>query len=459
MHKTARVSLVRSVLPVSYDDVKKMVKKALDLIGGIDSFVKPHKTVVIKPNIFAPYPPPVTTDRRIISVVVSLCKEAGAKRVIVIEGISVGSLMMRVDIEESTTSGELRRGMKSVDVMKLLGIKRGVEESGGEILGVEDSETSTVMVPGGKVLHSLNYPKAVLDADVFINIPALKTHTMTMVTLGIKNLQGFLNEGDRYRGHRDDCDQHMVDILKVRKPDLTLIDGLIGMEGMGAGERGTPVPMGIIIMGADVVAVDSVASRVMGIESPRLVGTTRIAEYDGLGVADPHRIEVLGESIESVRKTFLLPLNFTQPISTFVTGIYPHVDVFIGGACQTCWGLAAFALMRISRIKEGAALIVGIDPKVPIGAALNLKNTFILGDCALGCAGEVREIRNKIALAGFDTFLSGCPPYEQAMVKLEDILVNRGVMTKKELVGKAEESRQRFFNYYKKYDPTWDPEI
>jgi uncharacterized protein (DUF362 family) len=458
MSDRATVSIVRRELPVKAGDINAMVREAIGLIGGIDTFVKKGDIVAIKPNLFAPYPPPVSVDRRVLGALVSLCREAGAKSIAVIEGLSVGSLMKRVNLDASEKGSNMARGMKTTDVMRLLGVKRAVEDAGGYVAGVEDEEKERISVPGGKVLHSIEYPKAILDADVFIDLPALKTHTMTMVTLGIKNLQGILNEGDRYFGHRDDLDQHLVDILKIKKPNLTLVDGLIGMEGMGAGESGSPVPMGLILAGQDVVAVDSVCSRVMGIENPILVGTTRIAAHEGLGVADPARIEVVGESLEAVKKKFQLPINYTQPIDTLVTGAYPNVDVYIGGACPSCWLMAAGVLMSLSRIREGASLIVGVDPKVPPGKNWDLKNTFLLGDCAIGCAGEVREIRNRITLAGYDTFLYGCLPYQQAMIKLENILIERGVISEEELVNKARSSRERFFDYYREYDPSWEPE-
>ncbi len=451
------VSITRSDLPVTQSDITGMVRKSVDLIGGIGRFVKRGQTVVIKPNLFAPYPPPISVDRRTIAALVGLSRDAGAKRVVVVEGVSVGSLMKRLNLLATATSGKMARGMRTAEVMELLGVKKAVEEAGGEVLGVEEDERVRVPVPGGKVLSFLDYPKAVLDADVFINLPALKTHTMTMVTLGIKNLQGLLTEADRYLGHRDDLDQHMVDIMKARKPDLTVVDGLIGMEGMGAGEGGSPVPLGVILAGADPVAVDSVASRVMGIEVPTVVGTTRIGAHDGLGTAFPHLISVVGEPIEKVKKKFILPINYTQPIDTLVTGVYPNVDVFIGGACPTCWLMAALVLGSLNKFPKRTSLIVGVDPKIPDGRVWDSENTFLLGDCALGCAGGVREVRNRIALSGHDTFLPGCPPYEQAMLKIEQIMVARRIITEKDLITKAEEHRERFFEFYREYDPTWKP--
>jgi len=459
MAQKPSVAIVKSNLPASTSDIKRMTVQAIDLVGGIGRYVKPGQSVVIKPTLFAPYPPPVSVDRRVIAAVVSICREAGAADVTVIEGVSVGSLMKRVNIEKSNPAGTVVYGMKTIDVMKLLGVKRAVQEAGGRVLGVEDSPRVKTAVPGGKVLTTIDYPRAVLDADVFINLPALKTHTMTMVTLGIKNLQGLLNEADRYFGHRDDLDQHMVDIMKVRKPDLTIVDALIGMEGMGAGEGGAAVPLGVMVAGADPVAVDAIASMVMGIDSPTVVGTTRIAAYDNLGVAFPDLIEVVGVPVSEVKKKFMLPVNFTQPLDTFVTGVWPNVDVFIGGACPTCWLMAALVLPSLNKFPEKTALVVGVDPKVSLGRTWDEKYTFFLGDCALGSSGDAREIRNRIALSGNDTFLPGCPPYEQALKKLEDIMVERGIITRESLVHKAEEHRNRFFDYYRTFDSTWEPEL
>ena len=451
------VSIIKEEMPVQRETITRMVKQAVDGVGGIEKFVNKGDTVVIKPNLFAPYPPPISVDRRVINALVALCKTAGAVQISVLEGVSVGSLMKRVNIDATDDQKQMVRGMKSVDMMQMLGVKQEVEAAGGQVFGIEDVETRRVPVENGIVLYELDYPQIILDADVFIDLPALKTHTMTMVTLGIKNLQGILTEEDRYYGHRDDLDQHLVDILKVRKPDLTLVDGLIAMEGIGASEGGTPLPMGLILAGEDVVAVDSVCARVMGIDNPYVVNTIRIAAHQGLGEANPFQIETSGETVEAVRKEFQLPITFTQPIDTMVTGVYPNVDVYIGGACQSCWLMSAGVLASISKIPHGASLIVGADPKVPPKKKWDLENTFFLGDCALGCGGELREVRNRIALAGYDTFLPGCLPYQQASLKLEKILMERGLITEQELIDKAKASRDSLFQYYQEFDPSWKP--
>ncbi len=457
MSDKPKVSIVKRDFPIHSEDIHEMVRSALDLIGGLRGKIKKGGHVVIKPNLFAPYPPPVSVDRRIIASVVSLVREAGAGRVTVIEGVSMGTLMKRVNPALSGVC--MRRGFSTIEVMRMLGVKKAVEEAGGEVLGVEDAEKSFVDIKGGMALHRVQYPKVVLDADYFINMPALKTHTMTMVTLSLKNLQGLLDEKSRYYSHRDDLDQHMVDINKIRVPDLTVLDGLIGMEGMGAGEAGSPVEMGIIMAGHDCVAVDAVASMCMGIENPLTVSTTRIAQHDGLGCGNPFMIEVLGESVEKVKKKFTLPVNFTQPIQNIVSGIYPNIDLYIGGACPACWLMTALVEGLLAKVPEKYSLIVGADPKVPPKLGTNLNHTLFLGECALATGGDLRDIRNEMQLRGIDGFLGGCPPYEQALVKLEDMLIRLGHMSEKEMIEKSLEQRKKFFDYYRARDASWAPEI
>ena len=188
MSEKSMVAIVKGRMPPDQAEIDRMVREAVNLIGGLSGKIKLGGHVVIKPNLFAPYPPPISVDRRVIASMVKLCREAGAKRVTVIEGVSVGTLMKRV--RPSRTECGMARGYKTLEIMRMLGVKQAVEEAGGEVLGVEDAEKVEVDIKGGIALHRVNYPKVVLEADYFIDMPAMKTHTMTLVTLAIKNLQG-----------------------------------------------------------------------------------------------------------------------------------------------------------------------------------------------------------------------------------------------------------------------------
>jgi len=197
----------------------------------------------------------------------------------------------------------------------------------------------------------------------------------------------------------------------------------------------------------------------MGIENPLVVSTTRLAGHDGLGTANPFLIDVVGAPISEVKRKFQLPLTYTLPVDSLVTGLYPNIDIYIGGACSACWLMAALAEMQLAKIPQRFSLIVGVDPKIPPKLKTDHAHTFFLGECALATGGDLRELRNAMQLAGYDRFLGGCPPYEQSLVKLEDILINMGYLDPQELIAKAGNHREEFFNYYRKYDPTWEPKI
>lgn len=444
MSQKTMVAIVKNDTPPDKGRILAMVREALNLVGGVEAYIKKGDVVAIKINIFAPLPPPVSVDRRVAAALVRVAKEAGARRVIVAEGVSVGTKMSR--------------GVTTMDCFKLLGVQSAVEAEGGEVLCLEDDERVSMDVPGGIALHRIDCPKTILDADVFIELPCLKTHGLTLVTLGIKNLQGILTDEQKYYAHRDDLDQKLVDIHKVRKADLTLIDGLLGMEGEGAGERGRPVPMNILLASPDVVAVDAVASACMGIEDVLDVPTTRIAQHDGLGTADLAQIDVRGASIEKVERKFALPYNWFKPQDRYVLGLHPNVDIYIGGACKWCWMMSgAIAGMLALFAPRRFSIIAGVDPKVPPALRTGLDHTIILGDCACGATGDVKEIRNAMVLSSKGAMLLGCPPYRPALVMLEEYMIRIGLVTAEMLRMREEQAAKRFYEYYQGLDPTWAP--
>jgi uncharacterized protein (DUF362 family) len=438
------VSIVRNSEPPDAARIQEMVNEAITLTKPVGDYVKVGNTVVIKVNIFAPFPPPISADRRVIAALVRIFKEAGAGRVIIVEGVSVGT--------------KQSRGFSSMDNMVLLGIKTAVEEAGGEVTTLDDVERVSVDVPSAFVLHKINYPKLMLDADVLVDLACLKTHTMTMVTLGIKNFQGILSDEQKYEGHRDDLPQHLVDIHRVRKPDLTIIDGLIGMEGNGAGEQGIPVTTNLILAGADVVAVDAVASACMGIEDPLDVQTTRLAAYAGLGTADLGNIEVVGRNIPEVQRKFLLPITFSKYLDRFVTGFWPNIRTHIGGACPMCWLFAGVNSYTLAKYPEQWTLVVGADPKLPPAPETDLDHVIIMGDCALAATGHVKELRNKMLLEKKGVFAAGCPPYRPAESRIEDHLVKLGLTSPEARLEKFKDTQARLFQAYMAVDPTWKPE-
>lgn len=438
------VSMVKRHETPDAAGIDAMLRELVDQLGGMERFVKKGDMVVVKGNFFAPFPPPVIVDRRTVSSLVGQLYKAGAARVVLCEAVSVGT--------------KLGRGQSTKFVLEEMGIRDAAEQAGAEVLCLEDAERVTVPVPDGRCIGEIRYPKIMLDADVLIDLPCMKTHGMTLVTLGMKNFQGILDDEQKYYAHRDDFEEKIVDIFRVRKPDLTIIDGLTAMEGNGAGEAGLPHPMNLFIASADVVAADSVAIACMGIEDIFAVAFNRIADFEGIGNGRLENIEVVGAQIEDVKEPFLLPDSYRFPADRQVTGTHRNIDFRIGGACKQCWNMAEGLGRLLSRIPdEKFMVLMGSDPKVPNGITTRLENVIVYGDCAMAATGNVKEIRNCMLLEEKGVLAPGCPPYRPATAILEKSLAGRGLLDPAAGREGMKKKMEKANAYYKTIDPTWAP--
>lgn len=276
----SRVALAR-VRGYEPEGLRERISRSLELLGGLEKFVPTGARVFVKVNLL---PPPSPPDRAIIThpaftgAVLSLLRE----------------------ITPHITVGDDVGGEESFAVS---GYRDQCQRLGVELLNLREKGFARVRIEGEK-LKEIYVAKAALEADVVLNLPKLKTHSLTLLTGAVKNLYGVIPAGLRTRLHGEhprpqEFSRVLVDIFSTVKPSLTLMDGIVAMEGAGPA-GGTPRDIGVIIVGADAVAVDAVASAVVGIE-PFQVWTTRIAHDRGLGVGDLRRIEVLGEALSAVK--------------------------------------------------------------------------------------------------------------------------------------------------------------
>jgi len=277
---------VVSIIKVGEEGVEQAVEEALELVGGIRSVVKPGEKVLIKPNYSLPRHPStaVTTAPEVVSAVVELVMEAGGDPVIG-EGSVVGhytTMAFRVAGAEEISK---RYGVPLVDL------------NGDE--GVE------VEIPNGKALKKVRVAKTALECDTIINVPKIKTHHSTLVTCSLKNMKGVLPAREKHVTHFSGLHQAIVDVNKVVRPNLNVVDGVLSMEGNGP-SFGKPVATNLIVAGFDPVAVDSTICRAMGID-PKEVIHIRLAAEQGLGIMDKGAIEVRGFKAEDMRRDFARP--------------------------------------------------------------------------------------------------------------------------------------------------------
>ena len=180
------------------------------------------------------------------------------------------------------------------------GMKEMCERNQIEFLNLRKvKDRVKISIKDGEVLRKITVPKIVTESAI-ISAAKLKTHSNTIVTLGMKNMFGLLPDKFKGKYHAMGISNVIVDINTVLKPVLTVIDGFVGMEGPGP-VNGKPVKMNLIIAGKDTVATDATACRVMDLD-PHKVKHIRIASEKGLGTID--NIRILGEEIETVRRHF-----------------------------------------------------------------------------------------------------------------------------------------------------------
>lgn len=264
-------------------DPDRMVAEAIRLTGGLGDIARGGQRVLIKPNLMSltderPYPGKTTTVE-VTEAVVRRLRRAARCEIVVGEGGG--------------------GGVENMTAFRALGYADMARRHGVRLVDFEMDGFTPVRV-NGAAHEEYRLPVALVESDVLINIACLKTHQLAGVTAGMKNLFGFLPM-PRSPYHRA-MDGVICDLTRARKPDLTILDARVGMEGEGP-QFGDPRPVGMIIAGRDVVAVDTVATLVMG-HDPERIDYLVMAREAGLGEGDPKRIHVRGVPIEAARRQF-----------------------------------------------------------------------------------------------------------------------------------------------------------
>jgi len=182
-----------------------------------------------------------------------------------------------------------------------IGLPQMAEKYGFNVIDLnKDFIVRDVSIPKPLSLKKVNISRTALEADAIISIPSLKTHSIAVTTLSIKNLMGAINPKGIMHS---ELHKRIADLFTLfyNKPKLAVIDGFIGSEGREDG--GNPVEMDLVIAGTDFVAVDTVGSAIIGYS----VNECKYLKYcseKGLGNCNLDEIEIIGDSIQSVYRKF-----------------------------------------------------------------------------------------------------------------------------------------------------------
>jgi uncharacterized protein (DUF362 family) len=340
------------------------------------------RRVLIKPNAARLASPGegVTTHPLVVEAVIDYLKEKEVANIVIGESCIFG-----VNAQEAFRM----TGMKGISEKKKL-----------KLIDLDQVDPMEMMIPGGKVIRKIKVPSILKEFDFIISIPVMKTHMHTQVTLSIKNMKGCLWRREKVRLHQLRCKKEITrgykeldiaisEMATVLFPHFAIIDGTVGMEGMGPA-YGKMKEVGIIVVGHNALSADAVASRLMGFD-PEGVPHLKLSAEKGLGEIEIERI-----SIEP-RDSLKWESPFDPPPSKLSIP-FPNIIVHDEGSCSACLStLLVFLQDYHSRLTDYRLEDENIH--IGIGKHLNAcpKGTILIGNCT-----------SKMKSKGI--FIQGCPP-------------------------------------------------
>ena len=270
----------------NYREVEQGLSEALALLGGATGFVSPGDKVLLKPNMLEGLPPEkaVTTHPEVLRAMIRKIKEAGGRPLV---GDSPG------------TTGTIKAAERC-------GILAVCREEDVELLPFDT--TIEIPYPEGLTVKKFTLARPLTEVDKVISLAKMKTHTFMGITGASKNMFGFIVGVQKAQFHlrmqaRREFAGMLIDLASRVKPVLSIVDGVVGMEGNGP-RNGKPVKAGVILAGADCFAVDIVMAEMMGFNPERLPLAALTLER---GLTPPlSGIELVG-SAKNVRLKFVEP--------------------------------------------------------------------------------------------------------------------------------------------------------
>lgn len=256
-------------------DIPKLVRDTVGALGGMQTFVKPGNVVVVKPNIGWDRTVELgaNTHPEVVRTLVELCLEAGAKKVRLFD----------------RTCNDPRRCYVQSGIAAAL---ENLKSDRVELEHIDPRAFREVAIKGGKAFPTWEFYQPALEADVFINVPIAKHHSISRLTLGMKNLMGVIG-GSRGKLHTDIAEA-LADINSVIPSDLTVIDAtrILVANGPQGGRLEDVRRLDTLIASPDIVAADAYAATLFDLK-PEEVPTIVAGARRGLGVMDLKKIRLV----------------------------------------------------------------------------------------------------------------------------------------------------------------------
>ena len=373
--KNPEIAIVKT-----YGGIKEALREALDRIGGISKYVQKGERVFVKPNLTGDREPSTgaVTQPEVIQALIEIVYEQGPREVLLGDSPSWG--------------------FETERVYEITGAKRVAKETGCTLVNLDKGKNASCIIPQASRLPQVRVARTILDCDKLINVPVMKTHMQTVVSLGLKNMKGILpskwktrvhdlEPGEGYPG----LDMGIADLHRLIQPDLTIVDATVAMEGRGPFD-GDPVQMNTIVAGEDAVLVDAVSASLMGFDPVMIPSIRLCAQNDGI---DLKGYRLVGLAIDGVRRAF-------QPSPTEVYG-GENIEVITGVVCTGCLATLNTAMHRLLKgqnIENIPHLVIGVgrNPRIPP----HTEKVLLVGTCAIPRVKPYAFPRVEV--------VQGCPP-------------------------------------------------
>ncbi|MDH7486767.1 MAG: DUF362 domain-containing protein [Anaerolineae bacterium] len=249
-----------------------IVQAALRALGGIERFVKPGDDIIIKPNIcvaYHTYEYAATTNPEVVAALVALCLGAGARRVRVMD---------------------MPFGGTPDQAYARSGIGEAVQAAGGEMEVMSRMKYQDTAIPEGRDIRQWSVYQDVLKADVFIDVPIAKHHSLARLTLGMKNLMGVIQNRS---GMHINLGQRIADLTSLVRPTLTVVDAvrILMDHGPTGGSLDDVKLTNTVIASQDIIAADAYAATLFGLTGADIPAIVAGAAM-GLGTMDLGSVKV-----------------------------------------------------------------------------------------------------------------------------------------------------------------------
>ena len=383
-----------------YDSVQKAVElsKGLKLLPtGARVFIKPNIVWWTTKTVFPKWG--VITTSRVVEDMVAVLKAYGIDDIVIGEGMVIDPRDMKTPARAFDSLGysvlNKRYGVKCVDIhqrpFKRIGLAEGVE---------------------------LRFNTDILESDFVVNLPVLKTHVQTVVSLGIKNLKGVIDMASRKRCHHADAEKNLhywVSFMADPMPPMfTMIDGIYANE-RGPSVDGRMHRSNLLIASSDVLTADFVGASALGYAPGQIAHLAHAARRHGRPL-DMSDVEVVGEPIESVANSLehSFPYNEegTLPLPLSKMGIqgltYRQLDLTLCTYCASAYPVTLAAVARAWKGKpfENVEVLSGKVMKPTPG----MQKTILLGKCIYQLHKDSQDIGEMYAV-------KECPPRPASIIK------------------------------------------